>query len=278
MIEIGKFNKLNVSKVVDFGIYLEGKYKGENTNILLPKNQLEKEYIVGEALDVFIYRDSADRLIATLKKPDALVGEIAYLKVISNTNIGSFLDWGLEKDLFLPFKEQRYKVKEGKKYPVALYLDNADRICATTQIYDFLLSDSTYVKNDKVIGTVYAIDEEIGVFVAVENKYFGLIPKNEYFEKIEIGDILTLRVIRVREDGKLDLSPRELSFMQIDNDADKILNELKEKRFIPLNDKSDPKVIKQRFNLSKASFKKAIGRLYKENLIDISDKGIHLRD
>lgn len=278
MIEIGKFNKLNVSKVVDFGIYLEAKYKGENTNILLPKNQLEKEYNVGESLDVFIYRDSSDRLIATFKKPYALVGEIAYLKVVSNTNIGSFLDWGLEKDLFLPFKEQRYKVKEGKKYPVALYLDNADRICATTQIYDFLLSDSTYVKNDKVIGTVYAIDEEIGVFVAVDNKYFGLIPKNEYFEKIEIGDILTLRVIRVREDGKLDLSPRELSYMQINNDADKILNELKEKRFIPLNDKSDPKLIKQRFNLSKASFKKAIGRLFKENLIDISDKGIHLRD
>lgn len=222
----------------------------------------------GDLLEVFIYRDSEDRLIATRKKPAAQVGELAYLKVTAKTEFGAFLDWGLERGLFLPFREQKFPIQDGRSYLVGVYLDKSERLCATTDIYDYLTVDSPYQKNDKVIGTVYLVKRGIGALIAVDNRYLGLIPENEYFFALREGDRVETRVIKVREDGKLDLSPRDISYIQMDKDAAKILQGITNHGgLLPFNDKSDPNTIKSGLGMSKASFKRAVGRLLKEGKV-----------
>lgn len=230
-------------------------------------------------VDIGKKQNSHNNMIASVKEPLAQVGDLAYLEVVSITNIGAFLDMGIEKDLFLPFKEQRFNLVEGKKYLVAVYVDKSGRLSATTDIYKYLSEDSSYKKGDWVKGTVYMIDENIGVFVAVDNKYKGLIPKDEYFNKIDNGDIIEARVIRVREDGKLDLSPRKMAYQQMESDAEMILEILKKKNgFLNLNDKSEPSKIKEQLNISKSSFKRAVGKLLKENKITKKENGIVLKE
>ncbi|TGE31598.1 S1-like domain-containing RNA-binding protein [Desulfosporosinus sp. Sb-LF] len=275
MIEIGKFQNLKIANFTSFGAYLDAETGVRHDNILLPVKQLPEGAKVGDELEVFIYRDSEERLIATTRKPFAQLGELAYLKVNAKTKIGAFLDLGLERGLFLPFKEQKYPIQMGKHYLVKVYLDKSQRLSATTQIYEYLSADAPYQKNDKVIGIVYSVNPEMGAFVAVDNKYMGLIPNNEYFTDLKEGDQVEARVIRVREDGKLDLSPRELSHLQRDNDTVKILEGIKNYGgFLALNDKSSPIEIESRLHMSKAAFKRAVGKLLKENKVEQTEGGL----
>lgn len=275
MIEIGKLQKLRIANFTSFGAYLDAGTGVRHDNILLPIKQLPEDAKEGDELEVFIYRDSEERLIATRKKPLAQLGELAYLKVTAMTKIGAFLDIGLERGLFLPFHEQKFPIKVDKGYLVKVYLDKSQRLSATTRIYEYLTAETPYQKNDKVVGTVYSVNPEMGAFVAVDNKYMGLIPKNEYFTELLEGDQVEARVIRVREDGKLDLSPRELSYIQMDNDTLKILQGIKNHEgFLSLNDKSSPLEIESRLHMSKAAFKRALGKLLKENKVVQIDGGL----
>lgn len=278
MVEIGKFHRLKVANIVSIGAYLDVGTDNPKDHILLPNNQLPENTKIGDLLDVFIYRDSKDRLIATRKKPLAQVGELAYLKVVQTTKIGAFLDWGLEKDLFLPFAEQKYKVQTGRSYLVYIYVDKSSRISATTDIEKYLKDDSPYKRGDRVKGTVYKIKKDIGAFVAVDNQYIGLIPKNEYFHDIRNGDEIEARIIKVREDGKLNLSPRKAAYKQMSTDAEIILGKIQEKGgFLPLHDKSAPEQIKYHLKMSKSAFKRAVGRLLKEKKVEQTEDGLKLK-
>lgn len=278
MIEIGKTQILTVYNKTDFGFYLDAKTQNRKENILLPLNQADDSIDVGSEIKVFVYRDSEDRLIATRKKPLAELGQMAKMRVKEVTPIGAFLDWGLEKDLFMPFREQKYNVEVGMSYLVAVYLDKSKRLCATSNIYDYLSSDSPFHEGDHVTGTVYKVNPEIGIFVAVDNQYFGLIPKSESFSTYKEGMEISARVIRVREDGKLDLSSREIMSEQIDSDAKLLIQKLKaNKGFLPLNDDSTPESIKERLSMSKKAFKRAVGNLLKNGIVQFYDNGIRLK-
>ncbi len=276
MIELGVSQVLEVKREVSIGVYLGD----DEMDILLPNNQLvDQEIKTGDKIEVFVYKDSEDRFIATRKTPYIQKNELAVLEVLETTNIGAFLDWGLEKDLFLPFKEQTIKVEIGKKYLVAMYVDKSERLCATMNIGAYLSEYSEYNKDDEVRGTIYDIKREIGVFVAVDNEVFGLIPRNEYFEKYKIGEEVLCRVVRVREDGKLDLSPRKKAYQQMDEDAEMILEFIKNSGGeIEYGDHSSPEQIKKKFQISKKAFKRAVGRLLKNNLVEKSAKGLKLSE
>ncbi len=276
MIQLGKIQTLTVVKTTDFGVYLadNSDTKKEDT-ILLPKNQLEAGTKVGDELSVFVYKDSEDRPIATLITPKLTLKEIALLKVKEVTSIGAFLDWGIAKDLFLPFKEQTHPVTAQEEVLVSLYIDKSKRLCATMKIYDLLQTNSPYQKDDKVTGMVYEIIPAFGAFVAVDNKYSGLIPNKELHVNVTPGQTITARVTMVHADGKLDLSLREKTYIQLDSDSELIYEKLTAAGgFLPFHDKSEPEDIKKEFNLSKNAFKRAIGRLMKENRIKILDNGI----
>lgn len=279
MIELGKKQKLLVVKTVDFGIYLgEDRNAPQNERVLLPSKQVPEGTKAGDEIEVFIYKDSQDRLIATTREPMLQVGQTAVLKVKQVTRIGAFLDWGLEKDLLLPFKEQTAKVKKGDEVLVALYVDKSGRLCATMKVYEKLRTDSPYKKDDHVEGIIYETSDNFGVFVAVDNCYSALIPKREAFGRLKVGDRISARVLKVREDGKLDLSVREKAFLQMDEDAALIMKRMEEYGGkLPFNDKADPELIKQEFGLSKNAFKRAVGRLLKEGRIKISEKNIEMK-
>ncbi|MDD2283529.1 MAG: S1-like domain-containing RNA-binding protein, partial [Eubacteriales bacterium] len=218
-------------------------------------------------------------LTATTQRPKITLDEVAFLRVKEVAEVGAFLDWGLPKDLFLPYQEQTARVREGKEYLVGLYVDNSDRLCATMRIYDFLRTDSAYKMDEWVTGIIYDLENDIGALVAVDRKFNALIPKSELVGSFNYGDIVKARVARVREDGKLDLSLKERPFIQIDRDAGLIMAELKEKGgVLYLNDKSTPEEIYTQLGMSKGSFKKAVGRLLKEKSIRFIEHGIELID
>lgn len=279
MIELGKKQKLTVVKSVDFGVYLGEDMQADAKNrVLLPSRQVPEGTKEGDSIEAFIYKDSQDRLIATTKEPKLQVGQTAVLKVSQVTRIGAFLDWGLEKDLLLPFKEQTAKVKKGDEVLAALYVDKSGRLCATMKVYEKLRTDSPYKKDDHVEGIIYETSDNFGVFVAVDNCYSALIPKREAFGRLKVGDRVSARVLKVREDGKLDLSVREKAFLQMDEDAALIMKRMEEYGGkLPFNDKADPELIKQEFGLSKNAFKRAVGRLLKEGRIKISEKNIEMK-
>ncbi|MGY0375009.1 CvfB family protein [Clostridium sp. JNZ J1-5] len=278
MVELGKIQTLKVSNIAKAGAYLDAGTGEQGDNILLPNNQLPDNIQPGDEVEVFIYRDSEDRLIATRKTPLVQAGELALLEVKDTTRIGAFLDIGLERDVLLPFKEQKYAVYPGKKYLVGIYVDKTGRLTATTFISKFLQTDSPYKKDEWVKGTVYSVNPELGLLVAVDNKYRGLIPRSESYKEAQVGEEVECRVIKVREDGKLDLSSREVAYKQIDNDAEMIIEKIKKyDGFLPLNDKSSPEQIKDRLKISKAAFKRAVGRLMKEEKIEQTEKGIKLK-
>jgi predicted RNA-binding protein (virulence factor B family) len=277
MIELGKYQTLEVAKKTDHGIYLVESDGDSKHTILLPAREIPEGTMNGDKLNVFIYKDSEDREIATTATVPVTVGGLASLKVKEVSNIGAFLDWGLMKDLLLPYKEQTTKVNEGDLCLITLYVDKSKRLCATMKIYDLLSTDSSYKKDDMVTGTVYEEIEAFGVFVAVDNKYSAMLPKNELFASIKVGDTIHARVINVRADGKLTLSLREKSYVQMDSDSEMILTKLKASNgFLPFNDSSSPEEIKAEFKLSKNAFKRAIGRLYKAGAITITEDGIRL--
>lgn len=274
MIELGKIQTLEVQRIKEFGIYL-GEHGDEDHSVLLPKKQVPEGTKAGDTLTVFIYKDSEDRLIATTATPKLQVGEVAVLPVKDVAKIGAFLDMGLEKDLLLPFKEQNHKVRVGENCLVALYIDKSKRLAATMNVYSYMSNESPYKKDDRVTGTIYEINENLGAFVAVDNRYYGLIPKKELYGKFHEGDTVEARVVKVRDDGKLDLSPREKAYMQMDTDAELVMKVIDEfDGVLPFNDKANPETIKREFDMSKNAFKRAVGRLLKEGRIRITEKTI----
>lgn len=274
MIELGRIQTLKVVRTKEFGVYL-AEEEASDQSVLLPKKQVPEGTKEGDQLEVFIYKDSEDRLIATTGIPKLQVGETAVLEVKDVSKIGAFLDMGLEKDLLLPFKEQTHKVRQGEKCLVALYIDKSQRLAATMRVYSYMSNQSPYNKDDKVWGTVYEVKEELGAFVAVDNRYYGMIPKRELTKSIHEGDFIEARVTKVREDGKLDLSPKEKAYIQMNSDSELVMKAIEEfDGVLPFNDKASPEVIKREFDMSKNAFKRAVGHLLKEGRIRITDKTI----
>lgn len=272
--KLGEKQVLTVVKQVDFGVYL-----GSNEErVLLPKRQVPEGIEPGDPVEVFLYKDSSDRLIATTHEPKLTLGKLAVLEVADTNRMGAFLNWGLEKDLFLPFKQQTTKVKKGDHCLVTLYIDKSERLCATMKVYHLLKTDSPYKKDDKVSGIVYEVSERFGTFVAVDAQYSALIPKKEAFGRYHVGDRVEARVAAVKEDGKLDLSVREKIPQQMDKDAAAILEEMRKRGgSLPYTDKASPEVINADFDMSKAAFKRAVGRLLKKDKIIIEENRICLR-
>ena len=280
---LGYMQTLVAVKKTDFGLFLTDIEKKDDKNralgdeVLLPKNQVTEDMRVGSEIEVFLYKDSEDRMIATRLVPYIKIGEIKKLKVKEVNKIGAFLDWGLPKDLLLPFKEQIYDIKPGDEILVTVYIDLSDRLCATMDLYSRLSLLPPYQKDDMVKGTVYQVHEQFGAYVAVDNKYSALVPKKELHRELKPGDEIEARVLEVKEDGKLDLSLRQKAYVQMDADSALILDKLKQAGgSLPYQDKSSADEIKEEFNLSKAAFKRAIGRLYKERVIVIEKDGIRL--
>lgn len=275
MIELGKMQKLSVLRLTPVGAYLNaGDSKGDE-DVLLPQSQVPPGTDVGSELDVFIYKDSEDRPIATVRRPKLILGELAVLAVAEINKIGAFLDWGLEKDLFLPYKEQVGDIKKGGSYLVGLYVDNSGRLCATMRVYSLLRSDAPYKAKDRVSGIVISLSGEWGCFVAVDNRYHGLVHTREMAGQPAVGDVISARVLKVRPDGKLELSMREPAYKEIEGDARLICDRLTAKGgYLPLNDDSPPEQIKAELGLSKGAFKRAVGRLLKEGAIKITEEGI----
>lgn len=273
--KLGEKQVLTVVKTVDFGVYLAESQDSES-RVLLPAKQVPEGTKLHDKLEVFLYKDSKDRLIATTKEPLLTLGGFAVLKVAQVTKVGAFLDWGLEKDLLLPYKEQLRKVKEGEEVLVTLYIDKSNRLCATMEgLYHLLSTDSPYQKGDTVKGRVYEFSDNFGTFVAVDDKYSARIPDFEDHSHLKIGDIIEANVTKVKPDGKLDLTIRQKAYIQMDSDAKIVLQIIDEfGGVLPFNDKVSPEIIKREMHMSKNAFKRAVGHLYKQHLIEFTEKGI----
>ncbi len=280
MFTLATTQTLYMEKQVEFGVYLvpeelkDKKVPAAHEHVLLPKKQVPAGLKRGDAIEVFVYLDSNDRPIATVSKAYISLHEVKRLTVKETGKIGAFLDWGLEKDLLLPFKEQTMRVNAGDEVLVAVYLDKSGRICSTMNVYPYLLSNAPYKKDDKIKGTVYQTSDNFGTFVAIDDKYQGLIPKKEMYGKCEIGARIEARVVSVREDGKINLSIRDKAYAQIATDADRLLDIIKAfDGVLPFTEKADPFVITRETGMSKNEFKKAVGNLYKNKKIDITADG-----
>ncbi len=275
MIRLGEKQILTVVKKVDFGVYLAEEGKPEK-KVLLPAKQVPEGTELEDEVEVFLYKDSKDRMISTIHEPKLKMGEVAPLTVVSVQQIGAFLDWGLEKDLFLPYKEQIGKIQTGDTVLVRLYIDKSSRLCASMkELYDMLDTDSPYQRGDIVHGRVYEFSNNFGAFVAVDDRYSALIPHHEDHSSLRIGQEIEARVTGVKPDGKIDLTLRDKAYVQIDKDAQQVIEALeKYGGVLPFSDKASPEVIMQEIKMSKNAFKRAVGRLYKERKIEITDSNI----
>lgn len=275
MAEIGKINHLEVLKEVDFGIYLDGGDLGE---ILMPKRYVPEGTQVDDTIEAFIYLDSEDRLVATTEKPLAMVEEFALLKVVSVTPVGAFLDWGLPKDLFVPFREQRQEMEEGRKYLVYVYLDtNSKRIAASSKIESYLDNIPVDYDENEEVDLIIVNETDLGYNAIIDNSHLGIIYKNEVFQELNPGDKVKGFIKKIRTDGKIDLRLDKMGYEKISEFVDKIIVELqKNKGFIPLTDKSSPEDIYRTFKISKKNFKAAVGALYKKRFIALEENGIRL--
>ena len=273
--KLGEKQKLTIVKKVDFGVYLAEPEK-EEIRVLLPAKQVPENSGIGDELEVFLYKDSRDRMIATTNRPMLTLGETAVLKVLELGKIGAFLDWGLEKDLFLPFKEMTGKVKPGDQILVTLYIDKSERLCASMKgLYHLLKTDAPYQKEDTVSGRIYEFSDNFGTFVAVDDTYSAMLPAFEDCSGFRIGDVVTARITNIKPDGKLDLTLRKKAYLQMDADAGKVMEVIEAYGgSLPFNDKASPEVIKKEMQMSKNAFKRAVGRLYKEHKIEITERGI----
>lgn len=274
---LGEFQELIYIKKVDFGIYL-GETKDAGERVLLPAKQVPEDVRIGDKINVFLYKDSQDRMIATTNQPKLTLGQYGVLTVKEIGKIGAFLDWGLEKDLFLPYKEMTRKVQPEDEILVTLYIDKSSRLCASMKgIYHLLSKESPYHKDDMVTGRVYEFSDNFGTFVAVDDKYSARIPSHEDHSYLRIGDVIDAKVTAVKADGKLDLTLREKAYVQMDADAEKIMELIDSYAgVLPFSEKASPEVIKRETGLSKNAFKRAIGHLYKQRVIDITDGKIRL--
>lgn len=276
MIKLGELQKLTAVRKTEHGFYLKDEADDSSLTVLLPNNEISPDDNIGDEFEVFIYKDSSDRIIATTVIPYVMLNTFASLEVKDVTPIGAFLDWGLKKDLLLPFAQQTNKVNVGDKVFVTLLIDKSSRLCATAKVGDYLSCESPYQKDDIITGTVYEIKERPGAFVAVDDKYRGMIPTSSITSQIKVGDTISAYVKNVRDDGKLTLALSGKAYTHLDDDASIIYEQLqKANGFLPFNDKTDANLIKDKFAMSKNSFKRAIGRLYKEKKIRIEDDGIY---
>ena len=272
MMKLGEKQVLKVERFRDFGAYLSD---GEST-VLLPKKELPENLREGDEIEVFLYKDSSDRLIATTRQSAFTLHQTALLKVREVSKIGAFLDWGLEKDLLLPFHEQTRRVQAGEEVLAALYIDKSGRLAATMNVYPYLRTDSPYLPDQTVQGRIYEKSDNFGVFVAVDDCYSALIPKQEEAGDLRIGDVIRARVTKVRPDGKLNLAVRRKAYLQLDADAELILKGIDEyEGVLPFDDKVSPEIIKREFGLSKNAFKRAVGHLMKQGLVRIGDRRIY---
>ena len=275
MLNIGNYNTLRIIKILSFGAYLDG---GEGKEILLPTRYVPNGAQVGDEVEVFIYHDNEGRLIATTLHPKAVVGEFAFMQVKSVNTTGAFLDWGLMKDLLVPYKEQKLTMREGKWYLVYVRLDHVTgRIMASARIEKFLNNIPPKYKFNQEVDLLVADDTEIGYKVIVNNLHWGMVYHNQVFQHLEKGEHLKGYVKEIREDDKLDISLTPLGYQKVDGIAQTILQALQmQNGFLPVHDKSDPEVIYSLFRCSKKAFKQAIGTLYRQHRIALEPDGIRL--
>lgn len=270
--KLGEVQELRIVKKVEFGVYL-AEQENAADRVLLPGKQVPERAGCGDVIRVFVYRDSEDRLIATTAVPKATLHKIAPLEVKEVTKVGAFLDWGLEKDLFLPYKEMIGRVRPGEEILVRVYIDKSNRLCASMKgLYQCLSQKAPYEVGDQVTGRIYEFGHDFGTFVAVDDKYSAMIPRHEDMSGYRIGQLISAAVTGVKEDGKLDISLRKRAWQQMDEDAAMLLELLDSYAGVfPFTEKASPEVIQRETGLSKAAFKRAVGRLYKEHLIDLSE-------
>lgn len=275
---IGEWQELSVVKKTDFGVYLS-ENQTSRERVLLPKKEVPEGVSVGSRVPVFLYLDSEDRPIATVKKPPLTLGGFGVLTVREVGKIGAFLDWGLPKDLFLPYKEMTTKLVAGDQILVRLYLDKSGRLAASMKkLYSLLSLRSPYRQGDEVQARIYEFGHDFGTFAAVDDRYSGMIPRHEDVTGLKIGAVVTVKVANVKEDGKLDLTLRKKAYEQMDDDAERVLKVIESYAgVLPFTDKADPEVIKRETGLSKAAFKRAVGHLYKERKITIEEHKIRIR-
>ena len=275
MLKLGKMNCLEVYRMVEFGAYLAD----EDEEVLLPRKFVPEGTVIGNKIDVFLYLDSEDRPVATTQIPKAMVGDTAFLEVKDTTDIGAFMDWGLDKDLFVPFREQKNRMLKGKSYAVRLVFDKVSgRIFASSRVHVF--AKKMHEDNFKVgeqVDILVCSEEEIGLNVLINNKYMGMLYKNEIHSPVKLGDKLTAYILKLRDDKKIDVSLRKPGFFGIIKEKPLILQKLEEAGgFLAFNSKSSPKEIEANFHISKRVFKQAVSNLYKERRITITDDGIKL--
>ncbi len=274
-IRLGKYNQLEVVKEVDFGLYLDG---GEDGEILLPKRYVPSDTKVGDMLNVFIYLDMDERLIATTQTPLAQVDDFACLEVAWTNQFGAFLNWGLMKDLFVPFREQRIKMVKGNRYVVHVHLDNESyRIVASAKVEKYLSKDKPSYSQGEEVEVLVWQRTDLGYKVIVDNQFGGMLFHNEIFQPVEIGMRMEAYVKQVREDGKIDLELQQSGMHKVEDFAGVLLRYIKDEGgYTPLNDKTDAEVIYQTFGVSKKTFKKAVGELYRKRLIVLEEGGMRL--
>lgn len=275
MIEIGKWNSLIILKELDFGIYLEGKEQGE---ILMPIRYVPADVKIGDTIEAFIYFDSEDRIIATTEKPFAQVGDFALLEVVSVSGVGAFLDWGLMKDLFVPFREQKQKMEVGYSYVVYIYVDEmSGRIVGSAKVENFLDKTPHEFKEGQEVDLIIYTQTDIGYKAIINNTHAGVLFDSDVFRTLHRGEHTKGYIKKIREDGKIDLLLDKPGYEKVDEISKKILDRLKEENgFIALSDKSPADDIYDMFCISKKNFKKAIGALYKARAITLEENGIKL--
>jgi predicted RNA-binding protein (virulence factor B family) len=275
MIQIGQNNIMRALRITSVGMYL-GNDEGEE--LLLPNKYIPENFNVDDEIEVFIYKDSEDRLIATNLEPKIKLHEFACLVCKDVNNIGAFMDWGLEKDLLVPYREQAKKMEAGKRYPVYLYLDErTGRLAASSKIESFIEKQNVKLKAGEKVHLLICYTSDLGVNVIINNLYKGIIYHNDLFTHISIGDKVEGYIKNIREEGKIDVTLQKLGYSQVEDSAEKIVEKLKSSNgVLKLTDKSDSEEIMFRLQMSKKNFKKAIGGLYKQGLIRLEDDGIYL--
>ena len=276
---LGEKQVLTVTRVGEIGCYLGDHYDSRAQDVLLPAKWMPNGTQIGDKIEVFVYKDSEDRPIATTMEPALTLGQTAVLRVVDTTRIGAFLDWGLEKDLLLPFHEQNGRLHEGDECLVTLYIDKSERLCASMKkVYHALSTDTPYVKDDVVDGFIYEISDEYGAYVAVDGKYSARIAPQEIRGALSAGRRIAARVARVLPDGKMDLTLQKKVADQMTDDAEAVLSEIRARGgSLPFTDKADAEVIREAFGMSKNAFKRAVGRLLKQGKIAIDTDQIRMK-
>lgn len=274
MIEIGKFNTLKIARSTKVGLYLTDGA----SDVLLPNKYVPEEFEIDDEIEVFVYLDHEERPVATTLEPYVFLNEFALLRVNYINKFGAFMDWGMEKDLFVPFKEQARPMEEGKRYLVYMYLDEkTNRLVGSSKSNQFLDNKNITLEKGEEVDLIVSHITDVGINVIINEKHKGLLYKNEVFEDLRTGDRIIGYIKNIRPDGKIDVSRQPFGVERIDASAQKVLDELKASRgFLRLHDNSSPEDVKTVLKMSKKTFKKAVGTLYKQKLIEIKEDGIHL--